>query len=480
MQMFLWNVSPPTKFLTVNSPADIAGGYFAIENGFVPGKVSLPKTPTPGITTDLVLYDDGTPDNSDGCTAAVNADALNGKIVVLRRGGCSFAIKVKSAQTAGAIAAIVVNNQPGEILMGGGDATITIPAISVTKEVGEALIAKMALETVNATLQNPSMFVNTDGDFDNGVVAHEYGHGISNRLTGGRLNSNCLMSSEQMGEGWSDFFALLISWKATDNRVTGRGIGTFVFGQPSNGVGIRTYKYSTDMTVNPFTFGKTNNMILTDANGVETVNVHAVGSVWCTMLNDLSWAYVDKYGYDADLYNGTGGNNKVIRLVVDALKLQPCQPSFVQGRDAIIAADQATTGGQNYCLIWEVFARRGLGFKASSGTNVGAAGIKDQVEDFTMPPAGPNCTLAVNYIENSDMIKVFPNPSNGQVNIHINQYVGKVNLQVVDINGRVVYAAKNDTFNVDKTIDLRSLQAGIYVLKISGEALNYTQKIILE
>ncbi len=76
------------------------------------------------------------------------------------------------------------------------------------------------------------------------------------------------------------------------------------------------------------------------------------------MLWDLSWAYIDKYGFDPDLYYGTGGNNKVMQLVIDGLKLQPCSPGFVDGRDAILAADTALTGGEDQCLIWEVFAQK--------------------------------------------------------------------------------------------------------------------------
>ncbi len=52
---------------------------------------------------------------------------------------------------------------------------------------------------------------NKDGDFDNLVIAHEYGHGISNRLTGGAANSGCLSNSEQMGEGWSDFYGYMLT-----------------------------------------------------------------------------------------------------------------------------------------------------------------------------------------------------------------------------------------------------------------------------
>jgi hypothetical protein len=52
-----------------------------------------------------------------------------------RRGTCTFAVKVKAAQDAGAIAVIIVNNADGEISMSGSDETITIPA-SVTKVFG--------------------------------------------------------------------------------------------------------------------------------------------------------------------------------------------------------------------------------------------------------------------------------------------------------------------------------------------------------
>ncbi len=94
MQMYLWNVGPAPRFLTINSPASIAGEYLATNNAFNPGNVAL--LPSPGVTQDLVLYDDGTPDNSDACTAATNGASLSGKIAVIRRGTCPFIDKVKS------------------------------------------------------------------------------------------------------------------------------------------------------------------------------------------------------------------------------------------------------------------------------------------------------------------------------------------------------------------------------------------------
>lgn len=87
-------------------------------------------------------------------------------------------------------------------------------------------------------------------------------------------------------------------------------------------------------------------------------------------------------------------------------------------------------------------------------------------------------TLAVDDFSNKKGVSIYPNPSNGQFNININQYSGKVNIQVADLNGREVYTAKNELFNSEKAVDLKMLESGIYVLRISGEDLNYSQKII--
>ena len=46
-----------------------------------------------------------------------------------------------------------------------------------------------------------------------------------------------------------------------------------------------------------------------------------------------------------------------MQLVLDGLKLQPCNPGFESGRDAILEADMLANGGANQCLIWEAFAR---------------------------------------------------------------------------------------------------------------------------
>lgn len=86
--------------------------------------------------------------------------------------------------------------------------------------------------------------------------------------------------------------------------------------------------------------------------------------------------------------------------------------------------------------------------------------------------------LSAASFSKSESVKVFPNPSNGQYNLTINKFVGKVSIQVVDINGRVVYNQIDEKFNTEKTIDISAFQSGIYVLKVTGNNLNYSEKLI--
>ena len=210
-----------------------------------------------------------------------------------------------------------------------------------------------------------------DGALDNGIIAHEYGHGVSSRLTGGPNTVSCLNNDEQAGEGWSDFWTLALTAKASDTPTLPRGIGTYVVFQDPDGPGFRTFPYTTDLELNPLTFGD-----------VSTANVpHGVGEVWASLLWEMYWELVQKHGFDSDFVHGSGGNNLTLQLVVDGLKLQPCSPTFVGARDAILIADQINNEGANRCEIWRAFAKRGLGAEASSGT----IGVGDETEDFSLP-----------------------------------------------------------------------------------------------
>ena len=78
------------------------------------------------------------------------------------------------------------------------------------------------------------------------------------------------------------------------------------------------------------------------------------------------------------------GNSLIVQLVLDGMKLQPCRPSFFDARDAIIAADKALTGGENYCELWTGFAERGLGPDARvDGRTPWGGGVR--TNDYSVP-----------------------------------------------------------------------------------------------
>jgi extracellular elastinolytic metalloproteinase len=357
MQMYRWS-SSGGNVVVVNSPSQIAGVYF----GQQAGNWGVPITATP-VTGDGVIVLDGTDNPTLGCFEPV-VD-LNNKIALVQRGECQFGEKAYLAQQAGAKACIICNfaDDTEGMLPGDFGAQITIPVLMMSRINCEAL-RQFAGQGLNISLVQPPAVGPDfyDGDYDNGIIAHEYAHGISNRLTGGPSQADCLNNEEQMGEGWSDFFSLIMTVRPGDVAEKRRGIATYVLREPNEGIGIRRYPYSTDMTIAPLTFG----------NVAENTGEHAIGEVWNNMLWDLYWAMVDKYGFDADITNTNSGNGRAIQLVMDGMKLQPCSPGFKDGFNAIMTADRINYGGADTCLISQVFARRGLGEEASQGSSASA------------------------------------------------------------------------------------------------------------
>ena len=227
-----------------------------------------------------------------------------------------------------------------------------------------------------------------DGDVDNGVVVHEYAHGISNRLTGGPAQSGCLSNAEQMGEGWSDYYGLMYTQDWANSNVntgfnTPRGIGTYVVGQTVNGTGIRSQKYCTNFSVN-------NKVYATNISGES----HNRGEIWCAVLWDMTWNIINQVNsINPNIFDpaGGGGNTIALKLVTEGMKLQPCSPGFIDGRDAILQADQILYGGLYSCAIREAFRRRGMGAFASQGSS---SSVNDQVADFSSGSANFGLTQA--------------------------------------------------------------------------------------
>ncbi|KAI0641704.1 Fungalysin metallopeptidase-domain-containing protein [Trametes meyenii] len=203
------------------------------------------------------------------------------------------------------------------------------------------------------------LFTSTDPERDsaiaNDVIVHEYTHGITNRMTGDG-SGRCLQTVEArgLGEGWSDAFA---EWTEQKNAtIVDYVIGQYLIDDPA---GFRSHPYSTDPEVNPLRYS--------DIDGEQ--ETHMIGEVWANLLHNVYAALVGVHGF-SDMAptdpTTTGGNTVFLHLFMDALLLQPCNPTFPAARDAWIQADATRFRGANFCTLWQVFASRGLGVNAAN------------------------------------------------------------------------------------------------------------------
>lgn len=312
------------------------------------------------------------------CSPLINTAEIAGRVALVERGDCNFSPKVLAAQAAGASAVIVADNMPGAVAgMGGTEPGVTIPSLRITQTSGQAIINGIAAGSVDARLRRVHA-PDRDGTLDNTIVAHEWGHYISNRLIG---NANGLTTQQArgMGEGWGDFHALLLmvqdfhvsiptnyNWRGT------YAVGGYALGKPSlpgaedyaSYYGLRRYPYSTDLTKNPLTFrhiddsqplppspppGKT-----TEANSA----VHNTGEVWGNMLWSCYASLLNAHPFQE-------AQDRMKRMLVTAYKLTPVDPTFTEARDALlIALANADPADSQRCAT--TFAQRGAGAGAIS------------------------------------------------------------------------------------------------------------------
>ena len=494
MQMYLFD-NPNANALAVTGDPTVAGTYRFATVAFGP---RLTKKPVAG---KLVLVNDGVSDDSGdhGCaTPYVNAADVSGNVAFIQRGGCpqlttlnprannQFAPKVTRAQANGATAVIVFDSLATNNLVrfGGADTVgIRIPAIFISGADGFKLRAAIR---AGATLNvNAMLGPDFDGSFDNGVVSHEFGHGVSTRLTGGPANSSCLNNangSQSMGEGWSDFFGLWMTTRPGDDGSTSRYVATYDTGEPSAvGPGFRRKPYSTNFGSNNYTYSQ-----LGTSPG-QFQETHDVGEVWATVLWDLNWQFIYRYGYNTDFMAATGGNNKTLKLVLDGCKLQICNPGFLDGRDALLRADSLTNRAANAGLIWNVFARRGMGFSAVQGDRVnGTPRVTGIVEAFDLPPGTPAVVLAnKNGAAVKSALEAYPNPTQNLLTVRT-QLTSAVPMQVemLDLLGQTVLRAVSVPAGQmqQNGVELNTsrLASGIYVVHVTTSEGTYSTKVSVQ
>jgi len=327
MQMYLWTV-PGTHEVVQNGTTYVGSG--------AAWGAQLDAT---GRTGPLVVAADGVGTASDACESLPAVAA--GSLVIADRGTCNFTVKAKNAQLAGAAGIIVANNvDTPPFTMGGEDATVTIPGVMVGQADGAAIKAGAPAATTMALGDPPPLL--KDGDLDSDIVWHEYGHGLTWRMIG-RMSS---LLSGAIGEGMSDVLALIVN----DDPI----VGEYSLSDPR---GIRSESYEGYSR----TYGD-----------VAGTGVHFDGEVYGAIGWDLWKQYRD----------GGLGRAAILSDLVGGMNFTRADPAYEDMRDGILMGLTASGHGDRACMVWDSFAKYGVGAGAKGSVRGPRVVVK---ESFAKP-----------------------------------------------------------------------------------------------
>ncbi|HET9623052.1 MAG TPA: M36 family metallopeptidase [Kofleriaceae bacterium] len=352
MRMFLWTAGTLTG---LNGP----GGTPHTE-AFVAGPRNF------DLTGELVAVTDNTAPFDDGCETITNGAALAGKIALVTFSGtCGSLATVNNVAAAGAIGIVLADGGFDDPRAFAGSAAANIPGLAIGKAAEQPLLAALAAGPVTIEITSQIAGVERDGDLDNGVVSHEWGHYLHHRLAvcGGAGSQQCA----GMSEGWGDFNALMMLAHEGDNRngVYAEGLYALEDGvTPDVGYfGIRRFPYSRDRTKNDLSFrhiGDENALPTATPGHPGGVNseVHNAGEIWASMMWEAFNVVADAHGVDV-------ARRRMADYVVAGLLLAPRNATFTEQRDAILIGASALDS-DDMLLMAGAFAGRGIGSCAAS------------------------------------------------------------------------------------------------------------------
>ena len=410
MQMYVWDGNG-SRDLKIDSPSTMRGDLVTGTAVFGPASFN--------VAGDVVAVSP-----ADGCSTITTP--LAGRIAFIDRGNCTFTTKVGNAQKAGAIAIIIGNVatslSPDSVTTMGcsslcGASELSLPpAFHIALADAKAFRAQLPNGPVHVTMRR-DLAVDRDGDLDNEVVAHEWGHYLSNRLI---ANSSGLTTQQArgMGEGWSDFLALLLVVRAEDSTVPSNAnfngtyaAAQYVMGGGANGpepnsgyyFAVRRLPYSTDMTRDPLTLRHiTKGNAISGAplrfggDGSNNAEVHATGEVWATMLWECYASLLRDTLGDHPRLTFAEAQKRMKDYIVASLKLTPANPTLLDGRDALLAVAYANDV-VDFREFWEAFAKRGAGIHAIAAQRFSTANL-GAVEDFAV---GANASVVATSLDDS-------------------------------------------------------------------------------
>jgi len=347
MNMFLWSGGAVTSL--------VAGATTPATDVFVNGPRSFDLTGT------VVLAQDTT---GGGHGACVPIQSAAGKIVLFEFDNvfCGSVTAVDNAKAAGAIGVIAMISVPGLPTQSlNGSAAANLPGLVIGFDDGVALEATLPI-TVSLHRETN---LEHDGDFDNAIISHEWGHYLHHRLASCEFTNQCAA----MSEGWGDFNALLMMLRPTDNRdgtfatglyaLTAGGLTSSGFLDPGY-FGIRRFPYSTNRAKNGLSLrhiGDDNALPDGPNNPGPVANgnseVHNAGEVWAESLWEVYNVLIDEHGV-------VESHRRMSDYVVAGLLLTPPEATFTEARDAILAAAGALDT-DDMILMAAAFAGRGSG-----------------------------------------------------------------------------------------------------------------------
>jgi hypothetical protein len=237
-----------------------------------------------------------------------------------------------------------------------------------------------------------------DAGLDAPTAFHELTHGLTLRILG---NTEGLSwgPGQGLGEGWRDFYGMALTYdRAGDDPDAQFSFGGYPTYLMSRGIlppgtftdnylyGFRRFPYTTDNGVNPLTFADVDQATIDLSGGIppspfhwETFGAaegHSMGEIWALALWEARSRIIAANGGDV-----CAGNQILLQIVTDGVKMTPIEPGFLDARDAVLDADCAANACANEASLWAAFADRGMGYTArESGAYSYAVGVQESLD----------------------------------------------------------------------------------------------------
>lgn len=229
---------------------------------------------------------------------------------------------------------------------------------------------------------------NKDGTLSLSVLGHEWTHYMVRRLVGGGSMDNLSTSqAHSLNEGWADFIGHFLTIEASDGLPPGSPDwdGTYAVGPYFNSdydpypvwdglgtadpdayyYGVRRYPITVDENRNPLSFRHLEHDVALPADipfydwktrSLYNAEVHSAGEIWAVALWE---AYHDLLEQRPAL-TFENKRERMAEYLVAGMKATPSNPTYLEARNALLAAVRATDL-QDYEIFRQAFARRGMG-----------------------------------------------------------------------------------------------------------------------